>query len=268
MRRSLPILTAFALLGAAMTVHATSGLDILDVRAGDSVNAGAKLADKGDYAGAIKYYDAAIRTQPDLWVAYYERARVLMLQKKWAAALQDLNTTIRLQPAFFEASWVRAHLHLKMHNYGGCLTDLNALDSVTRQVQNAGELGLVLNSRSWLRATCPDAAIRNGQAAVNDGKKACELARWKNSSFTDTLAAAYAEAGDFDSAVRYEEQAIALRQSEGPEPVKPKDNSDAARRDAEKRNAENARAAHKALEGCLSRLQLYKQHRPYRETPG
>lgn len=268
MRGLLPILTALALLGAAMTVRATSGLDILDLRAGDSLNAGSKLALKGDYAGAMKYFDTAIRTQPDLWLGYYERARVLMLQKKWAAALQDLTTTIRLQPAFFGASWVRAQLHLRMHNYAGCLRDLNALDSATRQVQNAGELGLVLNSRSWLRATCPDAAIRNGQLAVSDGKKACELTRGKNYSFTDTLAAAYAEAGDFDSAVRYEEQAIALHKSEATETVKPKDNSGAARKNAEKSNAENARAAHKALEGYLSRLQLYKQHRKYRDDPG
>ncbi len=238
----------------------------LEVSAGNALTTGTNLFDKGDYEGAKRFFSAAIHAQPDLWAAYYNRALVFGAQKNYAAELQDLNSTIRLQPAFFEASWDRSLVYLKMGNYAASLRDLNALANVTFQTKNAGELGLVLNQRGWLRATCPDASLRKGQLAVADAKKACELSKWKESKYIDTLAAASAEAGDFDSAVRYEEQAIAMRRSEAPETVKPKDKSEAARRDAEKGNAENARAAHKALEGYIGRLQLYKQHRPYRDT--
>src|SRR5205807_6285695 len=77
-------------------------------------------------------------------------------------------------------------------------------------VGNDDEYCEMLNDRAWLRATCADPSIRNGQLAIADAKKACEIDEWQDTSYMDTLAAAYAEAGDFDSAVRYEEQAISL----------------------------------------------------------
>jgi hypothetical protein len=40
-------------------------------------------------------------------------------------------------------------------------------------------------------------------------RRACELTQWKNGSYVDTLAAAFAEAGDFAEAVRREQQALA-----------------------------------------------------------
>ncbi len=40
--------------------------------------------------------------------------------------------------------------------------------------------------------------------------RACELTEWKDATSLDTLAAAHAEAGDFDSAVRRQTEAIAL----------------------------------------------------------
>ena len=57
-------------------------------------------------------------------------------------------------------------------------------------------------------------AIRNAQLALADAKRACELSKWKHANYIDTLAAACAEAGDFSSAVRYEEQAIIVNKSE------------------------------------------------------
>jgi hypothetical protein len=38
--------------------------------------------------------------------------------------------------------------------------------------------------------------------------RACEISQWKNWIFLDTLAAAYAEAGDFAKATEYQQMAI------------------------------------------------------------
>jgi len=46
---------------------------------------------------------------------------------------------------------------------------------------------------------------------VQDAKIACKLTSWNDESAIDTLAVAYAEVGDFDSAVRYAQQALAIK---------------------------------------------------------
>jgi serine/threonine-protein kinase len=55
-----------------------------------------------------------------------------------------------------------------------------------------------------LMATCPEEKVRDGKQAVQYATRACELTDWKDSAALDTLAAAHAEAGQFDEAVRYQ----------------------------------------------------------------
>jgi Flp pilus assembly protein TadD len=50
-----------------------------------------------------------------------------------------------------------------------------------------------------------------GRQAVKDAKAACSIMAWKDENMIDTLAAAYAETGDFDSAARYAAQALAIK---------------------------------------------------------
>ncbi len=92
-----------------------------------------------------------------------------------------------------------------------------------------------LNGLAWLLATGPDPKFRDGTNAVAFAEKAAAATQRKNVSYLDTLAAAYAETGQFAKAVSIQQEAIALSQS-----------------DDEKK-------------GLASRLKLYESHSPYRD---
>ncbi len=63
---------------------------------------------------------------------------------------------------------------------------------------------------AMLMTTCPETKFRDREGAVAFATRACELTNWRDPRFLRTLAAAHAEAGDFDAAVIWQERAIDL----------------------------------------------------------
>jgi tetratricopeptide (TPR) repeat protein len=93
-----------------------------------------------------------------------------------------------------------------------------------------------LNSLAWLEAACPQADLRDGHRAVELASEACELTQWRMPLIIDTLAAAYAETGQFDKAVETQQKATALGDL----------------------------APLRLREGLLRRLKVYQEGKPYR----
>ena len=70
------------------------------------------------------------------------------------------------------------------------------------------------NDCAWLLATSTKDEVRNGTRAVELATKACTLTDWQNPAFLDTLAASYAEKGDFPEALKWQREAVRLSTAE------------------------------------------------------
>src|SRR6185436_842623 len=88
-----------------------------------------------------------------------------------------------------------------------------AVEQYRAALELASNAPVILNNLAWMLATHPDATIRNSEEAVRLATRACELTGHKEPMFIGTLAAAYAEAGRFDDAVRTGNEAADLAES-------------------------------------------------------
>jgi tetratricopeptide (TPR) repeat protein len=168
-------------------------------------NKGTELLEKGDMRGARQCFDAAIRIDKNLWPAYLARAEVFAHEGQWKLALEDCNTAAHLRPDFYRTFITRATIYRSM---GRCRDGLVDLDKVISFHGNPETDALALSRRALLRATCRDATVRDPKLALADAKQACNLTAWAKASYIGTLGLACAANGDFDAAIRYEQQAI------------------------------------------------------------
>jgi tetratricopeptide (TPR) repeat protein len=66
----------------------------------------------------------------------------------------------------------------------------------------------LLNNLAWVLATSPDDKLRDGKRAIELATKASELTEFKAGYILSTLAAAYAETGDFESARKWSAESV------------------------------------------------------------
>jgi Zn-dependent protease len=138
----------------------------------DLLNEGSSAVRSGRHDEAAELFTKLIDAggEPDvLATALTNRGIVSIRRGNWQRAIEDCREAIRLQPKL-----VNAH-----------------------------------NNLAWLLAVCPIDALRNGPEAVEHATWACNATGWSKPNCLGTLAAAYAEVGDFDQAVRWHRRALA-----------------------------------------------------------
>jgi tetratricopeptide (TPR) repeat protein len=191
-------------------------------------NFGTALTLAGRLDEAIDQYRQALQIKPDYALAHNNLGNVLVGRGKRGEALEHFREALRLDPSNAEAHY----------NVGSVLRSWGDLAEAVVQFRRALELKPdwipAVASLAWLLATAPDAALRDPDQAVRFAERAAELTARRDASALDVLAAAYAEAGQFDRAVAASELALAM-------------------------NPDAALAA-----AIRSRQDLYRQHQPYR----
>lgn len=119
-------------------------------------------------------------------------------------AMADFDAAIRLNPQEAMAWRVRGATWAGKEDYVQAQADYNAAIRIDPENPDS------LNHRAVFLAGSNDAAYRNGEQAVADATRACELSDWKSSLYIGNLASAYAERGDFDAALKWNARAIEL----------------------------------------------------------
>jgi tetratricopeptide (TPR) repeat protein len=210
-------------------------------------NVGAVLAAQKKFQEAAVHFAAALQLDPNNADAHAGLGRVLAAQKEYAEAEAEYTKALALKQALalkpddpaitkaLRAATLMAQSEIALTNYLEVLKTnptaeihaaVSAILILQGNPQGAVEhyqAGLrlqpdspeILNNLAWLLSTCADARIRNGAQAVNYAKRACELTHDRQVTAIGTLAAAYAEAGQFDEAVATAQKACALAEQNG-----------------------------------------------------
>jgi tetratricopeptide (TPR) repeat protein len=192
---------------------------------------------KGEYDEAIAAYERVLEFKRDYPMAHFNLGKTYLEIDQLQPAEQELQEAIALDP-----NYVKAY-----HYLGVAYGQRGHHDAATEQFEKAlelepcygpsyyhllktmaarwefelmpeviamgehrcGDSASVLDSLAWMLATWPEPQARNGAEAVRLATRACELEQPSSWRYLATLAAAQAEARQFDEALRTAERALA-----------------------------------------------------------
>jgi tetratricopeptide (TPR) repeat protein len=205
------------------------------------VNLGTALTLAGQPEAAMEQYRAALRLQPNFAQAYYNLAVVLGQQGNGEAAIKEFRQAVELDPQYVNASLGLAEQLLRESDYRGAAEQyaqavkIDPRHQAARRAEavslaRAGDYAaartrfeearrvlpksmIVAHGMARLLAAAPDAKVRDGQRALPLALAVFQTR--KSTKHAATVAMAYAEVGQFEEAIRWQKQAVAVAQESG-----------------------------------------------------
>jgi len=206
------------------------------------MNLGTALTYLGRFEEALPHFVTAVKLQPNHPDAQFNLGAASAALGKLDQAAAALSKSVSLRPQDTKTRRLLVDIALKKQNLNAVITNLVEIVRVEPEATTAFDLARLLvqvgkadaaiqyyrialdmkpdwhqayNNLALILATHPDAQVRNGAEAVALAERACALTQSQVPVYLSTLAAAYAEAGRFNDAVRTAEQASALAEALG-----------------------------------------------------
>jgi protein O-mannosyl-transferase len=172
-------------------------------------NLGLTFAFHGQWQEATNHYLAALRANPGNPDVHFNMGIAQMNLGDMTDAIRHLTITVERLPS-----------HPLAHRYlGDALADARRVKEAMAEYRKALQVNPnqpeALNNLAWLLATQPDDTVRNGKEAVHLAEQACQLTQFGSPLMLGTLAAAYAEAGQFEHAVQTARRAEGVATQQG-----------------------------------------------------
>ena len=201
-------------------------------------NLGAVLASQEQFDKAISHLEKAIEINPDYAEAHNSLGGIFGRQGQFDKAISHLEKAIGINPDYAEAHYNLGmafegigELDAALEHYEKAVADSKRAANIHNRMGSIlirqGQSGKALrhfeevlranpdfvevqNNLAWILATCPDAALRDGKRAIELACSADRLSGGNQTPILDTLAAAYAEAGQYPEAVTTARRALDL----------------------------------------------------------
>jgi len=162
--------------------------------------------ERGDLEIAVSHYRRALELRDGNSAAHYGLALALARQRKFDEAIAHWEKSLEIQP---DNNAARNYLGTAYASIG---RDREAVAQWEQTLAYDPENGDAANNSAWLLATSQNAELRDPAKAVELAKRAANLPGGSNPIVYRTLAAALAENGQFDDAIRAAERAQELSQ--------------------------------------------------------
>lgn len=161
-------------------------------------------AEEGRLGDAIADVQSLLKVDPKNVPWRMQLAGYYIKDRRPSKALDIFTKILAEDEDNFLARQARADTLLSTGKHAEAIADFEIL--LKQKPEDDG----VLNNFAWVLATSPEDKLRDGQRAIKLATKACEVTEYKKPHILSTLAAAYAETGDFETAKKWSGKAVEL----------------------------------------------------------